>query len=268
MQNTELTSKRATLYAKALNDDNDDDCVFDERLFEADVIIKLESFEFSQSRDFMPNCVSSYLTPFFLDIIQPSELKQFAPSTVSILLALKSSYKPHLNYSAGLFALQLVENCLWQMLALFKFKLSLKYKFGFVNYFTLLVCFYKSYEELTGSEVALEMTKTFKNVSSILRFYVKALVLSGFLKFKNFSFIIQAQKNESYRDDLVAILNSAISSKTPMRLSDMCRILVRRSLKSYESQLVKGLGLSEHDERFLLFDNEFEQFYTEIKAIF
>lgn len=244
--------------------------MFDENVT-SDIELRLCNQE--EIKEFLiPNCLSTYLMPFFFDIFQPSELKQFSSRTVDILLKLKNSYKPQLHLSDvkldSIFTGQLVENCLWNCFALLKFKFSSKYKFGFLNYFISLCCFLK-HLEMKNSEEYKAKVVCYKKV---IGYYIDALLLNGFIQLKDLKFVYEFMAkdkwvNKKYFDDVMHILVSVMKQHFPMKLKNLCRIEVKRGLCAFDYTTVKSLGLSSRDENFLLFNSEFERYYDEIQAI-
>lgn len=238
-------------------------------------LVDLRFYDSNSSTDFMPNCLSSYLMPFFFDIFQPSELKKITSKMVDILLKLKTSYKPQvfLNEMSteSAFLTQLVDNCLWSCFALFNRRFHDKYKLGFLNYFISSVCYYRRVLLLKSDQLVDKESKILCNFKQVISFYVEALVLNGLIKPSDLKLVVQLAEqnpNAEYIQDVLEIMNQVLGKFIPMKLKDMCRILVKRSLKPYfDLDSVKQLKLNHKDTEFLLFNDEFQQYYKEIRRM-
>lgn len=70
----------------------------------------------------LPNCVSTFLMPFYFDIFRMSELGTFSQEHIQLMLALKRSFKAHLYLNYDALVAYLRENILWNCFVLFKYR--------------------------------------------------------------------------------------------------------------------------------------------------
>jgi hypothetical protein len=261
-------------------------CPFDEiaylRLVERDKqnislnIKKLNVYKLDDVPDqLMPVSVSTYLMPFFFDIFQPSLLKMFSETTIGIVLKLKCKYKPqyHLDNN-NLLSSYMQEDILWNCFALFKFKFSMEYQLGFLNYFFAVHCVLKYFDSrldmgnLNGSD--LEIQKKILSIKKSLGFYVEALILNGFLNNKSLNNFLKNNLTKNaqeffYLDDAIQNLKEITNRFNISRLADLCRIRVKFLMKNFNPSTVNELKISDISKEFLLFDKEFNSFYIDVK---
>jgi hypothetical protein len=245
--------------------------VFDPKLSSSELQMSFKVFDDEES--VFPNCMSTFLMPLFFDIFQASELKQFSPKIVDIILKLKTSYVPqiHLNEKTHpeLFKSQLISNCLWNCFALFKFKYNPVYKWGFLNYLSSM-CFLNKYYFLKNNN--FYTNQDFFNCKVTLKYYAMALHETGFLTHGDILMLKNLahykNRNVPYLEDLVDIVNSVLGTG-PMRLSSLCRVFVIKTMQYFNLKAIKSLNLSNNEhERFLLFDFEIEKIYESVQDFF
>lgn len=238
---------------------------------------ELETLETSCPIDvYLPNSVATFLMQFFFDIFQPSELKLYTPKTIDILLKLKSAYTPVLYLSNDLLTAYIPENILWNCFALFKFKFNLSYKLGLFNYLQSLFYVQMHLENLilaeskftksTCSMSQSEASKFFK-IKKILPYFIEALILNGLLTKRDLSLF--RASSSCFRVNAANTIEHAIKRHAcPMKLKNMCRILIKNRIRDFSSLTVNGLQINESDKNFMLFNDEFERFYEENRDIF
>jgi len=114
---------------------------------------KLNNFEYINFKPiensidyFIPNCISTFLMNFFMDIFPPSELKMLSEKTLEIILKLKSLFKPQIHLNSELKTAYVCEDILWNCFAIFKFKFDKSYSIGFVNYLNSLFGIINAYK--------------------------------------------------------------------------------------------------------------------------
>lgn len=69
----------------------------------------------------LPNCMSTFLMPFYFDIFKITELGSFPQEHVQLMLALKKSFKAQIYLDYDTLITYLRENILWNCFILFKY---------------------------------------------------------------------------------------------------------------------------------------------------
>jgi hypothetical protein len=121
----------------------------------------------------LPNCMSTFLMPFYFDIFKVTELSQFTQDQIQLMLALKRSYKAqiYLNYDA--LTSYLRENILWNCFTLFKYrhKRTSTTAMGYFNYYLSFV------NILSHLEKVINNTSLFIYKVKTNKFFVKAALI-------------------------------------------------------------------------------------------
>lgn len=210
----------------------------------------------------MPNCVSSFSMPFFFDIFKPSELKHFTRNTIDIMTKLKTLYTPQLNLNELSIVSFGVENLIWNCFALFKYKFSAHFRHGFLNYLISTACLLEYFR--TTNE------KLYFKLNQMLPYFIEALILNGFLNsndLKEIRLAFEDAKRQqplidiSYFDASLSRLKQAIQVHEPMKLKYRCRIFIKQTIKNFNYIAIQSLKINDDDKRFLLFQEEFAQYY-------
>lgn len=238
-----------------------------------DLLDSVRKFEFKQfeleneSLDYLlPNCLSTFLMQFFIDIFPPSELKLLTPSILEILLKLKSHFKPQVHLDSKLKMANLLEDILWNCFALFKYKFDASFKVGFMNYYQSLFSIMNHYKE----DAYFQKLNLTSGVRKLAPYYIEALILNGLLDqadFKAYSKLILVENYEHL--EAYKIIEAKMKSLAqPMKLKFMCRIRIKQVMKEFNSVQLDSLNISNNLKNFILFNSEFESYYNENKCLF
>lgn len=229
---------------------------------------------FLKQNNLMPSCVSSHLMPFFFDIFSMSDLKQIGDDTVNKMLGLKQAFKAtQLYLDEHTLTSYLVENLLWNCLALFKFKLtdlvadSKTTRMGYFNFYLAFV-YIQIHLEQTKDTFLVKRLNEYKQILSHL---FDALVLTGmfahgdYVRFRQF----YEEKKKRFQCLENVYLENAIRSIAPtadvcfpLKLKNLCRIQIKKSLVNYNMDTLNKLNVPVSTRKFLLFSEEMEIIYS------
>ena len=248
-------------------------------------LIELNKYKLnSVTATLMPISVSTYCMPFFLDIFKPSLLNLLTVKVVQILLELKSKYKPQIYLDNENFLNSyILEDILWNCFAIFKFKFSVDYKKGFLNYFFSVFCVLKYFEvsiegNQKSAEIKYQIRSKISKIKQLIPCFIEALILNGLLIQKDLKFFlnlnfIQLVKNSpnsrleiEFSQEAVAILKQLSDKHSILRLSDLCRIKMKQVMKYFSMRTVHELNLSDKLKQFILFDQEFADYHSIFKS--
>ena len=185
-------------------------------------------------------------------------------------------HKPDLSSENSLGAHTLVD-ILWNCFAILKHYFSSDYLTGFLNYYFAQYCLLK-YVELkpeTDDTIRLRITQ----IKKTLDLYVEALILNGFLNSRYLSGLLRtnlswrldqlssttAYELEYMEEALDRLKQSVGNYSSVLRLSDLCRIRVKCSMKHFCTRSVHALNVSDGVKEFLLFDRDLSRFYNEVE---
>jgi hypothetical protein len=232
----------------------------------------------------MPISVSTYLMPFFFDIFQPSLLSLFSKETLDILIKLKYNYKQQIFLDNDSFLNSyILEDILWNIFALYKYKFSFTYKKGFLNYYFAIFCVLKHFEltlerDLCLDEYVFLVRKKIYKIKQLIPFFVEALILNGLLTQReliffldlNFSKLIKPSANSKYE---IEYSHEAVQHFRPFthkyslyRLCDLCRIVIKVSMNDFSVKKVQELNCSDKIKQFIVFDQEFHKSFENYKT--
>ena len=239
----------------------------------------LNSKRFLNANNLLCNCVSSSLMVFFFDLFRISEIQSFDKETISIMIKLKSAYKPQKYLNPRILFEYLAENVLWNSVVLYKYRLDdwQKNKMGYFNFYLSYIYILVHMELIVlcdkGEPVVLDyLSKKINDLNSALPSFLKALILNGLLKHDDIvkfeNFIINNRLNRLkcarkldlkyiYFEKALASVSNKAGLSFPLRLKDLCRIRVKESISSYEPSKMFKLSLNDDKLKgFLMFDQE------------
>lgn len=216
-------------------------------------INQLKSFNSDSIMDLMPNCLSTFMLQFFFEIFQPSELKNFTRRTLDLMLKLKNSLEPESYFETNYRTTHLVENFLCNCFALYKYKFSITYKIGFLNYIMSLYCLMP---RIAKDPRATRMAK-------LLPHYIEAMILSGLLTRGDMLTLEPELESElnKYKGDFLSDVNNIFNKHKIMTLKSMSRIVVRKQLVGFSHAEIEQLKLDRKSKEFLEFDSDFENLF-------
>ena len=229
---------------------------------------------FLKQNNLMPSCLSNLLMPFFFDIFSMSELKLYGSETVNTMLSLKQAYKAQVYLNELTLTSCLDVNVIWNCLALFKMKMKYRnadeetIRMGFFN-------FYLSY-----MYIQIHMGMSARNskdlqhsheLTSVLNRFLDALILTGYFKHKDYvkfkNFYNEKKKpiqsiEQTYYENSMRNISLTADVCFPLRLKNLCRIQVKKSLVNYDTETLDSLGIPSATKRFLMYTDELDLIYS------
>ena len=80
-------------------------------------------------------------------------------------------------------------------------------------------------------------------------------------KLNNFKYKIE------YLNETLDNLTQVILNNKPMKLKNMCRIIIKDHIQEFDFEIISKSNLNDHARSFLLFNEEFEQMYEKFHTI-
>ncbi len=101
-------------------------------------------------------------------------------------------------------------------------------------------------------------------------YFIEALILNGYLDLnilKSFEKFVRLQRDYSL-NEMYSIIEKKLQVNFPMKLNNMCRIVVKNSIIEFNAKSVQTLNVDNPVKDFILFNQEFESYYNETKYLF
>jgi hypothetical protein len=285
-----LTRKSSLIKLIEQNRLNQICCPFDEIVYEQfknvqnlkmkqiliDTVNKFELNDFklgnNNSIDYLlPNCIATFLMPFFFDIFQPSDLKALSSSILEIVLKLKSNFKPEINLNSSLKITYILEDIMWNCFALFRFKFDKSFTVGFINYYISLFIIIKANEK----DKYFQGLKLDIGIRKLAPYFIESLIFNGLFNqhdlkiFSSFNNSLTNSDTKQIVNEAFLIAQNKFQANCPIKLKQMCRIVIKNTMNQYNVRNVMDiLELNDACKNFILFNNEFETYFNENRNLF
>lgn len=249
--------------------------------------------KFLQNNSILKCTAGSFLMPFYLDIFRISELKEFSPIEIDMILEIKKNFSAHINLNYDSLTSNYKENILWNCLVIYKYKLDDARKFKsnkleFINYLLAMMfnLFHLEY-------VVKYLQRKFSHENQILKIHiikalelrnmipllVEAYILTGLFTYNDYvhykSFVAKKVKlifgtsefniEKAYYENSLKIIRKTRGKIFPLKLSDLCRIVIRNSIIDFNKNNVFKLSCSSQIKKFILFQNQLKNCFEEYK---
>ena len=138
----------------------------------------------------MPNCLSTFMMPFFFDIFSMSDLNKMDKETLAMINQLKKSYITQANLDFQLMTNYITENLVWNCIILYKFKFKDNFdnRMGYFNFY-LTYLYMSIYLKKCIQYIDNELNPTSKScmykleeLNSMLPYLLEAFILNGLIK--------------------------------------------------------------------------------------
>ena len=247
--------------------------------YEMSKTYSLNSKTYLKSNSFIPNAISAFLSPFFLEIFTVSDLEQLGSKCVRKMLNLRGIHIHRSSLHEQLFE-NISQNILWNIITLYKFKIKCDnpaIRMGLFNFYlsyvyilTHLECLIHSDNEPLQANLESYIRKT-NELRRLLPMLLQALYQNGLFKnedfhaFKQFCAERQTKMEQNslenkYYTTAIEQISSSMCTISPLSLASLCRLKIKSSLNVYDLEEVSQLQLSKPVISFLMFDEELRTF--------
>ncbi|CAF0799368.1 unnamed protein product [Brachionus calyciflorus] len=249
----------------------------------------------------LPSSVGMFLMPLYFDIFKISELNQFNPIEIDMILLLKRTYRTHVYLDYESLINNFKENILWSCFILCKYKLSditgvnsnqETINMEFFNYYLSLMYtlqhleYVVNYIQLNSAKININNSKLLKDhitkaldLSRFLPFLFESLILNGYFKHKDYvayekfcvdkldSLMCTNEYNleRNYYENTLMSIKQHSEQVYPLKLTNMCRITIKNSMKKYDSSTLDKLNVPKDIKKFLLYEHELNNYYIKYK---
>lgn len=252
--------------------------------------------KFLRDNSLLPCTVGMFLMPFYFDIFTIGELNEFSSIEIDIIVNLKKNYQTNIYLNYDSLISNYKDNILWNCLVIYKFKLEDLTKFGssrieYINYFlAMMYTLYHLEHVISYSQARLsEDKKILKThitraleLNEMIVILFEAYILSGLFtqqdyieyeRFANSQIDSLCEPNEYnlesiYYHNTLSMIRENSEQVFPLKLSHLCRITIKNSMKEYNQKSVNKLPLSRDLKKFVSFENELNNYYTKYKNLF
>lgn len=245
--------------------------------------------KFLRNNSLLACTVGSFLMPFYFDLFRVSELNQFSPIEIDLVLVLKKNYKISLYLNYDSLIRNFKENILWNCLTIYKYKLDDTNRLEFFNYFLALM-FTLYHSEIVVNYLQRQLfheNKIFKihvikalELSAMIPLLLEAFILTGifshkqFIKYENFATnrlntLIQNDSyniEKKYYEKTLDMIGQTRNQVFPIKLSNLCRLKIRNSLIDCNQFNVKKLPCSNEIKNFILYQTELKNCFDKYKC--
>ncbi|RNA32321.1 hypothetical protein BpHYR1_012252 [Brachionus plicatilis] len=240
--------------------------------------------KFLRDNSLLPCTVGMFLMPFYFDIFSIRELNEFSPIEIDMILNLKKNYQTQvfLNYDSLISNYK--DNILWNCLVIYKYKLDDSTKFGssrieYLNYFLAMmytlyhleyVIYYTQSSSHEENQVLKKHITRALELNEMILLLFEAYILAGLFtqrdyveyeRFVNKQIDCPMDHNaynleKNYYQNTLSMIRENSEKVFPLRLTNLCRIKIKNSMKEYNRKNVSKLPLSKDIKKFILFENE------------
>lgn len=251
--------------------------------------------KFLQNNSLLKCTAGSFLMPFYLDIFRISELMEFTPIEIDMVLEMKKKYAAHVHLNYNSLSSNYKENMLWNCLVIYKYKLDdfkkfKSNKFEFINY--LLAMMFNLYHL---EYVVKDLQRKLPLKNQILRIYlIKALelrhmipilfeayILTGLFThndYVHFERFVTIKANlifgtseynieKAYYEHSLKMIKKTCEKIFPLKLSDLSRIVIRNSIIDYNKKNVYKLTCTNQIKKFILYQNKLKYCFDEYNYV-
>lgn len=252
--------------------------------------------KFLRDNSLLPCTVGMFLMPFYFEIFSIRELNEFSPIEIDMILNLKKNYQTNVYLNYDCLISNYKDNILWNCLVIYKYKLEDLIQFGsnrieYINYFLAMMytlyhleyTIYYIQTNLSDDKKILKahITRALELNEMILLLF-EAYILSGLFTHRDFvtyerfvtiqmeSLFEKSDYNleRTYYDNTVAMIRENSEKVFPLKLTHLCRIVIKNSMIKYNRKSVSKLSVPIDTKKFILYENQLTSYYTKYKNLF
>ena len=225
--------------------------------------------------DVLPTSIAPYLIGFsFLEIFSPSELSLLSDKLEPLLALKQSCMSLPSHLTSETLSSHLDKELFFNYFAVLNWRFEINmYRFGFFNY---LISTLKQLDYLEENNREKNVVKT---IRSLIPYFIQALVLNGYItnsfikSFDTGGLFILITKCMQFFSFFFSFLDNPLfelvyrNVSSPLKLKDLCRIEVKKSVSSFNPSSVDTLTVTPSLKRFLMFDDLFMDFYEKYNEL-